>query len=351
MTASRPRPVSPLRVLLTLVLGGGSLAVLAALDLVDLGPVGAAFRRRPFEVGLAAAGVAGVAVLGAVRYVLVARLFRLSAPKRHVLAANFISQAVGQWTSGAMAVAEVLRFGLMSGLAEDRESDGGKSGPGRLARVGLSILVDRSLGFGAAFALGGAAGLAHLLGGGGSRRTAVLLALTAFSAAVGGLLLAGPFLGPGRRAAARLGRRFAGRTGRVGRAALGLVQAVELWPGGREEGPSRTAVLGLSAATAFLNPLTLYFASVAVGRPIPILVVLAAVPFTVLAVVIPAGIAGFGGPQLLAAGIFGLFGIDPAAVVAAGLLQNTVVLIAQTFLGGAGAALAFDRLRAARRNR
>lgn len=351
MTPDRPRPASPLRVFLTVVLGGGSLAVLAALDLVDLGRVAEAFRRRPLEVGLVAAGVAGVAVLGALRYILVARFFRLAAPKRHVLAANFISQAVGQWTSGAMAVAEVVRFGLMSGLAEDGEPGSGTPGAGRRARVGVSILIDRTLGIGAAFALGGAAGWAYLLRNPDSGRVPVLLGLSVFSAAVGGLLLAGPFFGPGRRAAARTSRRFSGRPGRVGRAALSLAQAVEMWPGGRDGRRIQAAVLGLSAATALLNPLTLYLASVAVGRPLPILTVLAAVPFTVLAVVIPAGVAGFGGPQLLAAGVFGLFGADPAAAVAASLLQNTVVLAVQTFLGGAGAALALDRLRAARRNR
>ena len=107
----------------------------------------------------------------------------------------------------------------------------------------------------------------------------------------------------------------------------------------RLRGYRAAAPLFLSLSASLLNAFTLYFASLAAGRPLPFTVILAAIPLTVAAVFLPAGIAGFGGPQLLAAGVFSLFGADPKTVVAACLLQNTIVLAVQTLGGGLGGVL------------
>jgi uncharacterized membrane protein YbhN (UPF0104 family) len=184
-----------------------------------------------------------------------------------------------------------------------------------------------------------------------ARSRAVLLGLTAFSTIAAAALLAGPFFRRSRRALTRLVSFMSRRPGRAAAGVRNLLLALEMWPGERSPRPLGAAALCLSAATALVNPLTLYFSSTAIGRPLPVLVIFAAVPFTIFAVIIPSGLAGFGGPQLLAAGVFGLFRVDSAVVVTACLLQNAVVLAVQTFLGGVGAALSLDRLRAARRSK
>jgi uncharacterized protein (TIRG00374 family) len=220
---------------------------------------------------------------------------------------------------------------------------------GPKGRLGLAILIDRVLGLGAMFAIGGLAGFFVLISGGASGGfTAVILALSIISLIMGLVALAAPFR-PNRllvRWAARAAGPESDSTPKkiFRRTAWEVRRLFETSKKIQTDKNRAVWLILLSVAATGLNPLTLYFASHAVGRPLPFLVILAAVPFTIAAIFLPSGLAGFGGPQLLAAGVFSLFGADPGTVVAACLLQNTVVLAVQTLGGGVGLMLPTQRL-------
>ena len=329
-----------------IVIGIGSLLILKKLGYLDLRPVAEAFRREGHWIGLIVLSLTGLLTLSAIRFFYLVRGLGIDAPFREVLGTNLVGQAVGQWLPGSMAMTEVLRFGVMAGLRPKGDSGRISAGPGPLGRLGLAILVDRLLGLGAMFALGGLAGFYLLIRKSlAPEHVLIVAALSAISLTLGFTALAGPFR-PNRfllRLAGRLAgdapvpkgifRRMAGKV-------LQLFRSLEeLRSGGIR--PSRFLLLSLVAAV--LNPLTLYFASVAAGTPLPFPVILAAIPYTVAAIFLPSGIAGFGGPQLLSAGVFLLFGAEPEIVVPACLLQNTVVLAAQTVGGALGIALISSR--------
>jgi uncharacterized membrane protein YbhN (UPF0104 family) len=342
-----------LRLVAMAVFGCGSLWIMKKLGLLDLRPILEAFRREWLWIGLVILSLLGLLIFSAIRFFLLVRVFEVAAPFRNVLAANLVGQAVGQWLPGSMAVTEVLRFGVMAGLVSETDPNPGRSGLGPKARLGLAIFIDRLLGIGAMFAVGGLAGFSLLLrqGGGGGSFTVIFI-LSSISMILGVFAMATPFRS--NRLWRRLATRAAGKKSdqtkgetdpapglrglfrRTARKGLHLFEALEET---RLRGYRAAAPLFLSLSASLLNAFTLYFASLAAGRPLPFTVILAAIPLTVAAVFLPAGIAGFGGPQLLAAGVFSLFGADPKTVVAACLLQNTIVLTVQTLGGGLGGVL------------
>jgi len=341
-----------LRIVVMAVFGCGSLWILKKLGFLDLQPVLEALRREWLWIGLAVLSLLGLLIISAIRFFLLVRIFGIAAPFRNILAANLIGQALGQWLPGSLAMTEVLRFGVMAGLVSKTDPDNDHSGSGPKGRLGLAILIDRLLGIGAMFAVGGLAGFFLLLGQGGGGSFAVIFFLSAISLVLGFFALAAPFR-PNRllhRVATRAaGTKFDRRKGatdhapglrglfrRTARKRLLLLDTLDET---RLRGYRPAAPLVLSLAASLLNPFTLYFAFLATGRPLAFPVILAAIPLTVAAVFLPAGIAGFGGPQLLAAGVFSLFGADPKTVVAACLLQNTIVLAVQTLGGGLGGVL------------
>jgi uncharacterized protein (TIRG00374 family) len=338
-----------IRIAVMTIVGVVSLWVLKKLGFLDLRPLQEAFRGAWLWIGLIVPSLLGLLFVGAVRFYFLTRTLGFVAPFRDVLAVNLIGQAVGQWLPGSSAVTEVLRFGMMSRWET-------KPGPttdptvfGPKGRLGLAILIDRVLGLGAMFALGGLAGFFVLFRGGATGGFfAVILALSIISLIMGLVALAAPFRP--NRLLVRLAARAAGPESDSApknifrRTAWEVRRLLETSKEIRTDKKRAAWLILLSTAAAVLNPLTLYFASHAVGRPLPFLVILAAVPFTIAAIFLPSGLAGFGGPQLLAAGVFSLFGADPGTVVAACLLQNTVVLAVQTLGGGVGLVLPTQRL-------
>ncbi|MHB8056015.1 MAG: lysylphosphatidylglycerol synthase domain-containing protein [Candidatus Aminicenantales bacterium] len=346
-----------LRITAMTVIGVGSLWVLHRLGYLHLEPIGSAFRRGGLWIGLVVLSLLGLLAVSAVRFFRLTRAFGTPAPFRDVLAANLIGQAVGQWLPGSLALTEILRFGVMAGMTEEKQSNKAASGSGPKSRLGLAILIDRLLGLGAMFAVGGLAGITLLIRNkiGGGFMIAVLL-LSVISLMLGLIAVAAPFR-PNRRLQ-RLAGRLAGMTPAAAsgdkipaspprpilrRGAWEIIRLLETlkeFRAGENRGPG---LLLLSLAAAVANPLTLYFAARAAGFPLSFPVILAAVPLTVAAILLPTGIAGFGGPQLMAAGVFRLLGADPAAAVAACLLQNTIVLAGQTLGGAVGWAMLSKR--------
>ena len=336
------------RIAVMTIVGGGSLWILKSLGILDLRPFQEAFRREWPWIGLIILSLLGLSLVGAVRSYFLTRTLGFSAPFRDVLAVNLVGQAVGQWLPGSSAMTEVLRFGMMSGWSADAGPAADGAVFGSKGRLGLALLVDRVLGLGAMFAVGGLAGFIVLFrGGAGGGFFAAILALSAISLALGLVALAAPFR-PNRllhRPAPPAAGMESGPAPKnmFRRTAWEIRRLLETLKEIRAQKNRAAGLILLSLAAAGLNPLTLYFASQAAGRPLPFPVILAAIPFTIAAVFLPLGIAGFGGPQLLAAGVFSLFGADPGTVVAACLLQNTVVLAIQTLGGGIGLILPTQR--------
>jgi len=343
-----------LRIAVMTIVGVVSLWVLKKLGFLDLRPLQEAFRGSWLWIGLIVLSLLGLLFVGAVRFYFLTRTLGFVAPFRDVLAVNLIGQAVGQWLPGSSAITEVLRFGMMSGWETKPGPTADPTVFGPKGRLGLAILIDRILGLGAMFAVGGLAGFFVLVRGGMGRVFfAVILALSIISLIMGLVALAAPFRP--NRLLVRWAARAAGPESDTvpknifRRTAWEFRRLLETSKEIQTDKNRAAWLILLSAAAAGLNPLTLYFASQAVGRPLPFLVILAAVPFTIAAIFLPSGLAGFGGPQLLAAGVFSLFGADPGTVVAACLLQNTVVLAVQTLGGGVGLVLPTKGLFSRRR--
>jgi uncharacterized membrane protein YbhN (UPF0104 family) len=345
-----------LRIAAMTVIGGGSLWILHRLGYLNLEPIVTAFHGGGLWIALAAASLFGLLVISAFRFHLLIKAFGPAAPFRDVLAANLVGQAVGQWLPGSIAMTEILRFALMAGRTEEENPDVPLSGSGPKGRLGLAIILDRVLGIGVMFAIGGLAGF-YLLArneiGRGFSLTA--LVLSAAVLALGVIVSAAPFRP--NRGLQRLAGRMAGLTPAASgnitagspprpilrRAAWEIFRLLETLKEFRAGENRGSVLLLLSLAAAIFNPFTLYFAARAAGVPLSFPAILAAIPLTAAAVLLPTGIAGFGGPQLLAAGVFRLLGADPGAAVAACLLQNTIVLAGQTLGGAVGWALLSKR--------
>jgi len=358
MTKQAERTKAILRIAALGAVSAAILALLKVLGILNLRLFGEAFAPGNGAIWLIAASLIAMTAVALVRYGLILRLVSFKAGPAQIIASGLISQAIGQWTPGSMAITEIIRFGLMAGLGE-----------GAKGRLGLSILIDRLLGLGTMFLIGGFAALYLQISGGLLiKHPALVLSLVILSLVIGIGLILSPLL-----AKTFFWRKFSRALAKTPDQAISsglpaplptksllvrimrrLSRAVELL-NGADIRPRRLVLpLALSLLIPFLNASTLYFASRAIGHPLPPLVILAAVPFTILAIFLPLGLAGYGGPQLMAAATFGLFHVRTETVVAACLVQNTVVLAVTTLLGGLSAGFALEQLRgilAGRKNR
>lgn len=343
------------------LLSAGILWQLGRYGLLDLALIKSAFFHSKGWIGMCVFALGISSLLAVIRFHRLLTVFSVQAGFKDALISGFVSQALGQWMPGSMAVAEVLRFGLIKGLASKwNAAEPGIPAAGAKGRIGMAILLDRFLGFGAMLSLGGLAALALLVIGGEPKPSSPAVPiLAAISLAIGVAILAMPLLsGPVLRHLPALFRKAgAGETrpdedssfqknGILPRTMRRLRLMLETL--GMSTARRRWAVLPflISAGIAIVNPLSFYLSALAIGRPIPFPIILAAAPFTYVAVFFPLGFAGYGGQQLIVAGVFALFRVSPETVVATSILQTTLVLTVQTFLGGAGAVLSLDRLRA-----
>lgn len=315
----------------------------------------AAFKNKNAGVLMTALTLALLPVLGAVRSYILLKKISVVTKFSYVFNAGFISQAMGQWMPGSMMVIEVIRFGLVSGMSRHRPNTDGMSDRNDLsARVGIAFLLDRVLGLGGMFVTGAlCAVLLYAKSDPLIKHSSPLIAMTAISFCAGALLLLAPFWARSRLLrksltgmstdsilryrAGRLRSPFARalRTFRVGMNAVG--ESAITWR------DLRIPIL-ISFILAVLNPLTLYSAAWATGRPLPLPAIITAIPFTLLAILLPLGIAGFGGQQAMAVGAFSVFNLNPETVVAASLVQNVLALIVYTICGGIAAGIVSKKL-------
>jgi len=316
-----------------------------------------AFQNKNAGFALTVLTLALLPTLGAVRSHILLKRISVVTKFSHVLTAGFIGQAMGQWMPGSMMIIEVIRFGLVTGMSRPRPNADGISDRDDLpARVGVVFLLDRVLGLGALFIAGAlCAAILYAKGDPLIRHSYPLIAMAATSFFAGASLLMAPFwirnkrlrkflTGMGgdsfhRNRAGRAKSPFAGvlRTLRGGMNALGGMSIT--WRDLR-------LPLLISLALAVLNPLTLYSAAWAIDRPLPILAITTSIPFTLLAILLPLGIAGFGGQQAMAVGAFSVFNLNPETVVAASLVQNVLALTVYTVCGGIAAGIVSRKLMA-----
>jgi len=349
-----------LRLVFLLIISAVSLYLLNRLEILNLELFRSAFRGGGSFPLLIVFLLLLISLLGGLKFHSVLKLFSLTPKLPDVISANLLSQAVGQWAPGSLAVTEIIRFGLILGIGADPGKKYSNDNRAELkGLLGLSILLDRLIGLGAMFILSGTVAIYLLMQKHTLIRLPALLAVLAGAAlGLGCLLLLGPLLTRSRIYRKYfLSQMFPRETEKMGR----------LRPKGQKALRSHIAATfrfigkalsdasaqpgrlmdswGLSLAIATLNPLTLYLAALAVGRRLPLSAILVAVPFTILAILLPLGFAGYGGPQVIAVGAFGLFHVDLETVVAACLVQNTIVVASYTLFGILNAGLVLKKLR------
>jgi uncharacterized membrane protein YbhN (UPF0104 family) len=315
----------------------------------------AAFQNKNAGFALTVSTLALLPALGAARSYILLKKISVVTKFSHVLTAGFISQAVGQWMPGSMMVIEVIRFGLVTGMSRHRlNADDMSERDDHPARVGIAFLLDRVLGLGGVFITGAlCAVILFVKRDPLIKHSSPLIAMAALSFCVGAVLLMAPFW-----ARNRLLRKFLAGMGadsiprnRAGRGAGPFGRILQVLRAGMNALGEASMTwrdlrlpLFISFALAVLNPLTLYSAAWAMGRPLPILAVITAIPFTLLAILLPLGIAGFGGQQAMAVGAFSVFNLSPETVVAASLVQNVLALIVYTVCGGIAAGIVSRKL-------
>lgn len=320
-------------------IGVGILLVMNHYELFAFENIARAFQRG----GAWVAGVMAIQGLLAFvlvfRYAMVLRLTGVSVPSSSVFSANFVSNAVGQWAPGALAVTEILRISLMLG-AEKAE---GRALSQNASRLAVASVYDRFIGFFTMLTVGGFATLVVLeqaVSAGqmhASLENGQFLALASLAtlSLTGALAIACmPFFARLRvvhglldRARAVAGKGLPGKL-------LGRVQALVRMFGQESFGVAQLLPpVFLSLCCMMLSCLSLWCAAQATGEPLPLFVIFATFPITAISTLFPLGFGGMGGYQLVAVGVFGLFGVAPAAVSTASVLQNALQLLVNTLLG------------------
>ncbi len=316
-----------------------------------------AFQNKNAGFALTVITLALLPALGAVRSHILLKRISVVTKFSHVLTAGFIGQTVGQWMPGSMVIIEVIRFGLVTGMSRSRPNAEAMGDRDDLpARVGIAFLLDRVLGLGALFITGAfCAAILYAKRDPLIKHLSPLIAMAVISFLVGVLLLMAPLWARNRLLRKTLADPGADSIlrNRVGRGRNPFARVLQTLRDGMKALGELSMTwrelclpLFISLVLAVINPLTLYSAAWAIDRPLPLPAIITAIPFTLLAILLPLGIAGFGGQQAMAVGAFSVFNINPETVVAASLVQNVLALIVYTVCGGIVAGIASRKLLA-----
>ncbi|MEY4065283.1 MAG: hypothetical protein RIR26_1491 [Pseudomonadota bacterium] len=303
-----------------------------------------AFRNHPYEILAVAILQILTAVVMMIRYGKLLHLFGIDAGWRQVAAATFVSQALGQWFPGSLAIIEVLRVGLMSGARPSSEAALKNTGQasGLKARLAIVSLVDRLVGF-LGILLAGFFSCVIVFYRMPDRALSVstgVLALGLFSGLGVVLLLGLPFavrfpplvralkMSPKEAHAARA--ESAGLVRRLVFHAAAVRHDIEA--GTRH--PLRLLFpIFLSVSSMLLTSASLSFAGASLSVDLDFSQIVCVFPMVALAGLLPLGFAGMGGYQLVLASVFSLFAVPPSFVASAGVLQSAVLLVVNTLLG------------------
>jgi len=314
--------------IISAIVATGILAALYAYGLIDLRVIARAFRTDP---GFVIAGTVCMIVasfIAVTRQKLALSLLNVPVSWRGAASATLVSQGIGALLPASAATSEAIRIGLLLG--------GDRTLRETMAHnTAVASIVDRMMGVGVMFALGALAA-ASLCFGAHASNPLVLGLLAVANGCIGLALLLAPLAASAPAFKALLaalhgaqGARAHKLAGKVLPALDNLVEASELFKS-RPGGLMRIAALGLVVVLLTTTPS--FLATRAVGADVPFQLLLAAQPVTIIGILLPTGLAGYGGPQLITALVFAPLGVPPAMMVNASLIQNTLVTAVQTLL-------------------
>jgi uncharacterized membrane protein YbhN (UPF0104 family) len=351
------------KALILLLIGGAILAAMWYFGLLDFSLIYKAFHSHWQWLLLLAGAQFAAMILLAVRYVFVARSFAIQVRLRHLLAATFVSTAMGQWAPGSLAFIEAIRLGLLLGTDKVSERSGGEREQSTRRRIVVSSLYDRLIGFWVILLIGfliTASLVLYSFFEGRPVASHGLFVLLFFSGAGVAGLSAVPSLARAawvirllREVLARLlalRDHFPVALGRKLLAAvIGLLRHAEsmrevLATRGANHRGIVASVL-VSAMSVFFSVVGTWLAAVSIGANIPFVAIAAALPVIAVAGLFPLGFAGMGAYQLVSIVVFDLFSVDPKVAAAANLLQTALALGVCTVLGIVFAGTSLGTLR------
>jgi uncharacterized membrane protein YbhN (UPF0104 family) len=358
-----------------LALAVGFLVVMEKFGLLRIADILDAFHKRPSILMLLAVVQVLAAFAMMYRYNILLKVLGIDAPLRQVGSATFVSTAVGQWVPGSMAVVEVLRVGLMFGGQAAAASRGkspakeqgaeqpsedealGINLPGLKPRLAIASFADRLIGFLGILLIGFVFSCFLFAQSDALKRPEEAFSgpgILWLSSGLGALSL---ILLPSlvrlrffKQLSYRMrvqGPRSLTRVGRFWNQSLQHIETLRHNVDAGCRHPRQLVLpLFLSMLSLLLTSFSLYLSALALDEKIDFFQIVCAYPLISLASLLPLGFAGIGGYQLIMASIFGLFSVSPAVVASAGVLQSTVVLVANTVIGLLYARVCSQQLRA-----
>lgn len=348
-----------LRSLILLLLCSSFLVIMYRFGFLRFADIISAFEKRPSTLLFVAFVQLSTAVVMLLRYRALLSFLGLSASFKQMSAATFVSNAVGQWAPGSLAVVEVLRIGLMIGSQTSQLPTVMNRGEtaGVKARLALASFADRALGFLGILLTGFVFSLFLLFFQEGRvnnpQSNAGLIFLVVTSGCGSASIIALPFLAR-LKVLRHFGRSFrlhgpmAHRTlGLMWNRFLGYVETMRHNIDAGSRHPQHLVKpLFLSVISLLLTSLSLYLAASALGESLSFLQIVCAYPLISLSTLLPLGFAGIGGYQLVMASIFALFSVSPAVVASSGVLQSALLLVVNTLVGACFAGVCAGQIKA-----
>ncbi|BBH51691.1 lysylphosphatidylglycerol synthase domain-containing protein [Fluviispira sanaruensis] len=301
------------------------------------------------------------------RYHSLLKIFSIKTNLQNVTAATFVSNGIGLWMPGSLAIIEVIRISLMLGAhyqKTDNYSNMTQIKNTNLAelaaksKLAAASLFDRLIGFFVMLFFGSITTFIiylqtiHL---NDTLYSKNLLFLFSLSFILMLIIIVVPFL-----AKSIYFRRFLERVERLILTTFKSGKMHLFFKKIFSEINSLLDVisLGIRSIRSFLGPIIYsficlimavfgtYYSSIAISNPIPLHAIFATVSILSIASLIPMGFGGVGGMQLVAVVLFSIFGISPQAASSAQLLQTSVNLLAITGVGLLFARLSAGQIRA-----
>lgn len=318
------------RVLVPVALAAFFLWLIAHLGLADFAFIGMAAVNNPAGVVQACVALIAVGLVSVVRYAFILRCFGFVHRFRDVATVSFVSLAVALWFPGAMVVSEVLRISLMTGLQE-REPVGENERV--VERLFLASFGDRLLGMMTYHLAGGVAGTILCLTEKDTLSLGVVV-LSLYGFFVAMLLIGLPLLWRARLIGNLLRRITENGSSSASIVARFLAKIAVFSANTRDAlSMALAAPQSFLPAIAFSLLLTLFsnYALVLIvrllGGDLALLTSMAGMPVVAVSMVLPIGVGGVGGYQLIAGGIYRLLGVETSLIVSANLLLNSFQVV------------------------
>jgi len=337
--------------------------------IIDINALKNAFNTNKSLILLIAIIQISVCLFMTLRYFSLLKIFKIKTDFQNVLAATFVSNGVGQWMPGSMAFIEVIRIGLMLGADKhlnqknlDKKEIEIKENLAELAlksKLAAVSIIDRligilvMLGFGlivSSFIYYQISSNLNMIDKANSLKGFLVLTLLLFIA-----IIMLPFLSKSkvfRKILSRFERLFLAlfKKGFLNKIIRKLFHEINSLLDAIVLGSSKLYLFWkpvfYSIMCVLLSCLGLYLSSVALSNKIPFEVILATISILSIASLLPIGIAGVGGMQIIAAIVFSLFLISPQAASSSQLLQTSVNLLAVSAVGILFARLSAKQIRA-----